>query len=206
VPHDSAFASQARAQDTLRWGGRTNVSWGPQSSVGGNSLGNLQTALNNANGNLGKQLVNAHWRWPLAWQTLIVIRPFFAADETGSVVVRIDWTVGSGDAQETFSTYYTVAPDPVTGIYEDVIDTTVPLPACDVMVQVGAFLFVTGEGKTLSTASVDTLEVAVFVAPTTEPHAALHLLDLLDEQDKTGRREGGWMGPGFHEEPLEYRR
>jgi len=202
MPHDQAFARQARAADTLRWGGRTSLAWGPKSPAGGNANVNLQAALNAARGKLGSQLVNAHWRWPIQWKTLVCLVPQFAPDETGSVDVAVTWTIGSGDAQQSFQTNYTVGPP-----YLTVLDNTVDLPAADVQVTLaqGALTQTPGEGKTLSTASVDFLEVAIFVAPVTEAHALLHLAESL-EALLGATREGGWMPPGFHPEPLGYDR
>ena len=206
MPHDLATSPQHRAQDTLRWGGRTSLVWGPASPAGGNSNANMQNALNLANGNLGRQLVNAHWRWPLAWQTLVVMQPQFAADETGAVVVSIEWTIGSGDAQLTFSSSYTLAPTPVSGVYASIIDPTIFIPACDIMVQVKSLVAAPGDGKGPNTATVDSLDIGVFVAPQTEPHATLHLLEHWDKYLDSGNREDGWMPPGFNPEPLGYTR
>jgi hypothetical protein len=210
MPHNSAFATQGRAQDALRWGGRTAVAWGPHSPVGGNTGPQLQQAVNLAKGQLGNQLVNAHWRWPLTWQTLVCIVPQFSPDEVGAMVVRLDWTLGSGDAQNTFQTFYTVSLDPTTGLYTSVIDTETILPGADVQVVLGALLPVAEASglPALTTTSVDVLDIGVFVAPQTEAHALLLLLEGFskDERFGAGEREGGWMPPGFNEEPLGYRR
>ena len=206
--HDSIFATQARAADTLRWGGRTALAWGPTSAAGGNAQVNLDRAIAAAKGKLGSQLVNAHWRWPLTWRTLVCIRPQFAADETGTVTVKLDWTIGSGDAQQTFSMFYVLSP--TTGVgYEDIVDSTLLLPAADVQVTLAApgGIFVPGgEGHSLVTTSVDMLEIGVFVAPVTEPHAGLHAADVATAIDDANRQDGTWMGPGFLPEPLGYRR
>ena len=207
MPHDTAFATQARAADTLRWGGRTSLAWGPTSAIKGNAQANLNQAVNNARGKLGSQLVNAHWRWPLTWRTLVCLRPQFAPDETGTVVVRIDWTVGSGDAQQTFSTFYPLSPTSGVG-YEDVVDTSVVLPGADVQVELsqGGIFVPSGEGHSLVTASVDMLEVGVFVAPITEPHAGLHVAESMGALVDANRQDGTWMPPGFTPEQLGYRR
>jgi len=210
MPHDQAFATQARAADTLRWGGRTSLSWGPHSAVGGNSQGALNQAVILARGNLGSQLVNAHWRWPVTWRTLVCLRPQFAPDETGSLVIRVDWTIGSGDAQQTFSTFYTMAPSINGTGYNDVIDTSVVLPACDIQVTMGlgGLLVPSGEGVSgPNTASVDALEVGVFVAPYTEVHTPLHVAEMMSAMAEANRQDGTWMpGNQFNEEPLGYRR
>lgn len=204
MPHGHSFASQGRAQDTLRWGGRTGLTI--QNPAGGAAAA-LAKALANAQGQQGKQLVNAHWKWPLTWNTLVCIRPIMAPDETGSVIVNLAFTIGSGDAQQTFIASYTVAGP---GPYLSTIDTSLYLPACDVMVAVDS-MGVPNEGggpAPLNTTGTDVLEVGVFVAPFTEPHSALHLLEgfARDERFEQGDRDGGWMPPGFNPETLGYKR
>lgn len=205
--HDSTFATQARAADTLRWGGRTSLSWGPSSPAGGNNQTQLNSAINRARGKLGSQLVNAHWRWPLSWRTLVCIRPQFAPDETGTVTVRLDWTIGSGDAQQTFSMFYVLSPTAGVG-YEDLVDPTLILPAADVQctLSLGGIFAPDTDTHPISTATVDMLEIGVFVAPYTEPHAGLHMAESAGALVDANRQDGTWMPPGFNPEELGYRR
>jgi hypothetical protein len=205
--HDSTFATQARAADTLRWGGRTAVTWGPTSAAGGNAQANLNKAVLQAN-HLGVQLVNAHWRWPLTWQTTVILTPQFAPDEGGTVIVRIDWILGSGDAQQNFSTFYTMAPQPGTGLYRSVVDSTTILAGCDLQAKLGTGSIATtgGEVPGPGTTTQDTLEIGVFVAPYTESHALLHAAENSGALVDANRRDETWMPPGFLPEPLGYRR
>ena len=92
--HALAAPGQARAQDTLRWGSLLNVTV-PQGNPNQTAL-NL--ALMNAFGKQGKQLVNAHWRWPLSWRVALMVTP---VDVTGDILVQFAITVGSGDGQQT---------------------------------------------------------------------------------------------------------
>lgn len=204
--HRGGFPTQGHAADTLRWGSRNNIAI---VDPGGNSA-TLPTlygqAVAIAQAAQGKQLVNAHWPWPLSWQTAVIINPQMAPDETGSVIVGVEFTIGSGDGNATWIATYTVSPpyNPIFDPYQG------PIPAADVLVRVAYLAQVTETSGLTNLLSVNTdnLEVGVFAAPVTEAHALRHLLEGFskDERFGAGEREGGWMPPGFHPEPLGYRR
>jgi hypothetical protein len=193
-----ARSDQARAQDTLRWGGVVPVNI----TQTGPSQANLDAALANAAGVSGKQLVNAHWRWPLTWSIALVLT---AQNLTGDIFVTYEITMGSGDAQETIRRTINIA----NGQTDSTVDNVLRLPACDIMIRPT----IISSTDSHAIAGPGSLEICAFAAPETEPHAMLAMLDCmcrLEEKNNDGQgvdqRQGDWMPPGFTPEPLRYRR
>ena len=179
-------SAQQSAQDTLRWGDSK-------------TFANLSTT---ENVNLSsKQLVAAHWRWPLTWKLMVAVVPAMVAAETAIFTLAIRVTVGSGQGTTTVKLpLIFVAPSAGPG--SAYLDQTFffDIPAQDIQVEA----LLTGTANQPG----DSVTVGVYVAPVTEAHAMTHMLDgfAKDERFGRGEREGGWMPPGFHPEPLQYGR
>lgn len=198
-----ARGEQARAQDTLRWGGMFGMSF-----AAAPTNPSLADDFARAQAHSGLQLVNAHWRWPLSWRLALVIVPRFDPTETGSVTVTYDVTIGSGDAQMTFTRALLVAAN-AGGTYDPVIDNVLALPACDLLIRARGLLM----PDNAPLGGPGALEIGAFVAPETEPHTALAMLECLCRIEGRGgaapgidERVGDWMPPGFTPEPLRYGR
>lgn len=194
--HALAAPGQARAQDTLRWGGMLGV---PISA--GPAQAELDQVLREASARSGMQLVDAHWRWPLTWAVALVVTP---QGLTGDVNVQFEIVIGSGDAQQRILRTVTVP----SGSVDTAVDNTLALPACDLLIRPVAILTEGEGGHPL--AGPGNVEIGAFVAPETEPHAMLHMLECLGKMcggaDGAGHRDGGWMPPGFSPERLAYAR
>jgi len=166
------------AHDTLRWGETLTLPIPPGLSVEGPPI------------SFNRQLIAAHWRWPLSWNCLVLITPQFNADETADLTLYLNATVGVGQAIAT-----TVYEFDISSPYAP---QQIPLviPAQDLQITASVSLgFLSKEPESL--------QLACFVAPVTEPHAMTHLLDKL-----RGEREEAvhWMPPGFNEAAMGYRR
>jgi hypothetical protein len=194
--HNLAAPEQARAQDTLRWGGMFSVA-----IPVGPSQATLDQAVREAAAHSGKQLVNAHWRWPLAWRVALLVTP---QQITGDVNVQFEIIVGSGDAQQRILRTVTVS----NGSIDTAVDNALALPACDLLIR-AVTITTEGEGGH-PIAGPGYVEIGAFVAPETEPHAMLHMLECLGKMcggaEGAGHRDGGWMPPGFTPEGLGYGR
>ena len=185
-----ARPGQAESQDVLRWGDVKSLA---------NLLGaTLPSAVQQSNIG-GKQLVNAHWKWPLTWQTLFVLVPQFAPDETGQLDVDFNITVGCGGGVITFQRRLHI-PASAISVYSTVIDDALILPAQDI--QIDLALVSTPDNNSFT--GPGQLIVGAFVAPVTEAHAMTHMLACMCEGQE--QRQGGWMPPGFNPTPLGYTR
>jgi len=204
-----ARAGSMSSQDTVRWGDRLTVTW----DANGKSNAGLATALGKALGRQGKQLVNAHWRWPLNWQLALVLVPQFDPAETGIVRVAYQVSFGSGNSiilpfVESIQGTGTAASNATLSL----LDTSVLLPAQDIQVTVTGLTTDVDSGHPLQ--SGGGLQIGAFVAPQTEPHAMLEALACLCRLEGSSggvdQRHGDWMEggipPGFHPEPLGYKR
>lgn len=184
-------------QDTVRWGDRTEITW---------NNGTVTTLANAGQRSATKQLVNAHWHWPLSWQLNIILVPQFAADETASYLVAMRVQLGSGSGLTSFRLFETIAPT-ASGAYLDLFDDKPVFAARDVQI---AFDSITLLGEGGITAALDVLEIGAYVAPVTEPHAtfgALEHLERLNPQYQSPEMER-WMGERggqtFQEQALYY--
>lgn len=192
MSHALAAPGQARAQDTLRWGSMFNVA-----IPAGPSQATLDQLVREAAAHNGKQLVNAHWRWPLSWRVALVVTP---QGVTGDVNVQFELTMGSGDGEQRILRTVTVA----NGSVDTTVDNTLALPACDLLIR-AVTITTEGEGGH-PIAGPGNVEIGAYVAPETEAHALLHMLDCMCGADTAGGRNGGWMPPGFTPEGLGYAR
>jgi hypothetical protein len=156
--------------DTLRWGDAFSF-----------QFSNAATGRN-ATVNLNRQLAQARWRWPIQWGLRVIIVPHFNADEAGDVTVNVLVTVGSGQNSTTAVFSYLVAP--TAGVYPVCINDFQQIPASDV--QVTAQLL-TGQ---ITSATLETLEVGIYLAPVTEPHAMTRMYEAMVEGKPEGKR---WM-------------
>lgn len=180
----------AAEQDTIRWGDRTDLTWKDNASL-----------LTAASKSTTRQLVNAHWRWPISWQTQFILVPQIAPGTTATFLFAFAVKSGAGSAQVNYHIYETLAPTGA-GPYLDLTDTTNILPARDIQISLESII-VLGEG---GIAGPCTCEVGVMVAPVTEPHATLltmELLERLNPQYQPGGQQERWMN-GFHPEALYY--
>ncbi len=168
-------------QDTLRWGDAFSFQFS-NPATGRNATVNLQ-----------KQLAQAKWRWPIQWGLRVIIVPHMDAAETGDVTVNVLVTVGSGQNSTTATFQYVVAP--TAGVYPLCINDFQEIPASDV--QVTAQLL-TGQ---LTSVNLETVEVGVYLAPTTEPHGLTRLFEWMMDPRHAEQR---WMqnyGPPSQQNP-----
>ena len=189
-----ARSMQMSAQDTVRWGDRVGLQFGPSPSSA-----SLSTALAKTVSQ-GKQLVNLHWRWPSVYQVALVLVPDFAAGETGDVTVTYRIIFGSGNNIAT--TRAVTIPSSGFGLYNTQFDLGLTLPAQDI--QIDPVAITTSDSHPL--VGPGSLEIGAFVAPVTEVHAMTHMLECLCSIVETEQRQGRWMGPGFTEERMGYHR
>jgi len=172
------------AHDTLRWGD-SHTFTGLASYFSDTSVPSL----------FSRQMIAAHWRWPLSWNLWVAIVPSFEAETTGIITITLQTTIGIGQAIATFPIVYTLSP--TSGVYLPITDQKL-IPAQDL--QIIAQLDATEATKGVN----DNLTIGVFVAPQTEPHAMTHLLDKMVHGERP--EEVQWMPPGFNEAPMGYRR
>jgi len=190
-----ARPDQARAQDTLRWGGMLGLTL-----AAAPSNADLAQALANAKAHNGSQLVNAHWRWPLTWSLALLVTP---KNVTGDINVQFSIIFGSGDAQQEILRTVSF----LNGDVDTAIDVSLVLPACDVLITPRS-VTTSGEGGH-PIVGPGAVEIGAFAAPRTEAHAGLETLACLCRLEGAGnadQRQGGWMPPGFYPEELRYGR
>lgn len=162
------MSREGEALDTLRWGDAETLNL-----LGTGAFANIVKSAS-------KQLVKANWRWPLMWGLRIVIVPQLAQGETATFTVTFTVTIGVGQNSMDALFAYTIAP--TAGVYPICINDLIEIPAADIQVT-AKLTGAPGVGL------VDNFQVGAFVAPTTEPHAGAHLLDLA-----TGEQPGmRWM-------------
>jgi len=178
------------AHDTLRWGETQTlvVPVGFNGDVSPVPEGTTPPLVT-------KQMLAAHWRWPLSWVVTLIMQPAFNADETNTFYVQWQFTVGVGQAICTFYYLYTFAP---TGGLYTAQNVQLFTPAQDL--QVNAAL-ACPSGAVSS--KPESFNLAAFSAPVTEPHAMTHLLD---KARGHAEEHVPWMPPGFNETDMGYRR
>jgi hypothetical protein len=170
------------ALDTLRWGDVQQV-------VGLEATFSDATAIFKT-----VQLNQAHWRWPLSWVWRLALTPQMPAVETGTFKVEIQVTLGVGQAQTTFSLFYSITK---TGsVYLPVTDSQL-FPAQDIQMRA----VVTGAASQATV--TDAIIIGSFLAPQTEPHA---MTEMLERMQGKAPDQVEWMGEGFHPQALHYRR
>lgn len=168
------------AHDTLRWG--------DVESFRMRSGENLNVT--------SKQLLQAHWRWPLTWTVQFIALPSIdLVNETSTFTLTFRVTVGVGQAQITYPLVYTFAPP----TFAQVVDQKF-IPAQDLQI------IATLTGTVAALVKEESMVVATFAAPMTEPHAMTHLLDHHEGAADRLQKAEHWMPPGFNEERLAYRR
>jgi len=171
--------------DTLRWGDAKQIVF---AGTGGRQLPLGATF----------QLVAARWRWPLLWGVRIVIVPALDAGETGTFVVDVQVTLGSGQNSMTAHFTYTIAP--TAGVYPICVNDFLEIPASDIQVTAT----INGNPSVAGTVN-ESLQVGVFVAPQTEPHATTRMYEAMVEQAPEAKRfMDGQIG--FQDEALRYQR
>jgi|SRR5580692_1095485 hypothetical protein len=192
------------AHDTLRWGDSATIL--NLTSLNNESISSAPTVL------VSKQLVAAHWKWPLVWVAQFVVLPNLKG-ETVTFNIALSLQVGVGQAMATLVRNYQLAP-PYNTLTQGIALTPNPgdlsdqwsIPAQDIQAQVQ----VTTEGNTpLSGDPGETLTVSMFVAPMTEPHAGFHMYERVVEHKNPD--EVRWLGEGLPHQPftperLKYRR
>lgn len=175
--------------DTLRWGDTETLKIAPTQNSG-----DFAVPQNT------KQLIAAHWRWPLVWALRVIIRPQLDPAETATINLAVDVVVGSGQSQATARFLYNVAP--VAGVYPPINDLQF-IPACDIQAEAlvlgSTALFVPNAGQSIIT--------GLFVAPQTEPHAMTRIYEMLLEHGggESVRFLGQNPGRPFKDERLHYK-
>jgi hypothetical protein len=165
--------AQMSAHDTLRWGDSESL-FIPSSTP-------LITKST-------KQLVGAHWRWPLLWKLCVVVVPQVPPGETQPFTVSLVVSLGSGSSVTTFTLPAFVVGPP----YAQPPPAFFDLPAQDLQI----IATMTSGPDTGVTA-----QIGAYVAPVTESHAGLLLLDYLGAKNFEARGPNMQMGPGFVEAP-----
>jgi hypothetical protein len=175
---------EGSALDTLRWGDA-------EALLGLEKLSGIES-----DGVVSKQLVQAHWKWPLSWAYWAMFIPSFDSTESATFTAEVNLTIGVGQGQATTKIRYAIAP---TGaVYFPVNDQKL-IPGQDLQIRVN----VTGKAALSNPNGQDILLVGVFVAPQTEPHAMREILETMRGQ---GEDQVEWMREGFHPQGLHYRR
>lgn len=168
--------------DTLRWGDTQTLAFDP--------------GVADPKGMATRQMVSAKWRRPLGWVCNVVIAPQFNA-ETGTFVFQARITQGIGGGLVTSVKTYTLAP--VGGVYDPIFDSF-ELAAQDIQIDVALVRTAAAVG------GPESVQIGVFVAPITEPHAMTAILDQTDGGLPPPHRR--WMhdspSPGFEPAPLGY--
>jgi hypothetical protein len=173
------------AHTTLRWGGSQTFAINPVP-------GEPDVVVNYPS----KQLVALQWRWPVSWNVFTAIVPMFDPSEGATFTMSLEYVLGVGQGIDSFTRNFTIAP--TAGVYPVSVTDQIFLPAQDI--QITAVL----SGKQ-QTAQPEMCKVAVWGAPQTEVHALLELLQFL-RGEGSDQRQPQWMPPGFHPEPVHYRR
>jgi len=188
------MSNEGSAHDTLRWGDTLVVP----------NLATLNATETSPSSSFTKQLVAAHWRWPLVWVCHLVVQPNLQG-ETQTFLINLLLNLGCGQGVIPFTRQYTLAP-PYTALtgpstITDLSDTF-QLPGQDIQAQVSVST-VGNDQPTGSTAQA--LTIGFFVAPLTEPHAMTLMHDKIVHGE--GPQPAQWMDgqTGFHPEPLRYR-
>jgi len=174
--------NHSSAHTTLRWGDTENL-------IGGlNAPGTTEGAGTATS----KQLVAAHWRWPITWNVQFVLIPALPG-ETQIFDVDLQLTIGVGQAMMQFDKTYVL--QRTGGVYLEILDNF-NLPAQDIQSQV----FINARGA--QTGTNNSIQVGMFVAPMTEPHAMTAVLDEMVRGNEEAQTR--WMQSPFRDNPLHY--
>ncbi len=176
-------------------GDATTQRWGDQLTASVTSSGGILPVSWSTN---TKQLIAAHWRWPLMWGLRISIVPALDATETATFTITITCTVGSG--QTAIPVVFTYVLAPVAGVYAPINDLQ-QIPAEDVQV------IATVTGQPAAAAGVkDNIVVGAVIAPFTDPHGLTRLYDWMMTPPNEQPEGGRWMdGRPFADQRLTYR-
>jgi hypothetical protein len=164
---------------SIRWGDAQGL----ELNVGATGIVNASSS----------QLVHATWHWPLTWTVAVILIPQFQATEAGAFTVTIQAVLGVGQAAQPFALTYAFAAPPYTPIFDQRF-----LPSQDLQLKAT----VTGV-STLGPGTVEGLQVGLFAAPMTEPHAMTRMLEELSGQPQ-GNPQRFMEGIGLHEAPPYY--
>lgn len=175
--------------DTLRWGDSQALVFGP---FGAGDSAHPMTS---------KQLIAAHWRWPLVWALRVVIRDALNAAETATIHLAVDVVVGSGQSQATARFLYDLV-STAPGVYPPINDLQF-IPACDIQ----ASALILGSQPLIVPAAQQSVQFGLFVAPQTEPHATTRIYEKLLEHG--GGESVRYLGENparpFQDERLHYK-
>jgi hypothetical protein len=187
------------AHDTLRWGDIATIV----------NLNTLNAGFEGGSTLPSKQLVAAHWRWPLVWSAQFVVVPNLTPAETVSFIFQLQLVVGVGQGIVSYSRWYELDPpynqlkmgiDPALTPVPTFLADNWELPAQDI--QASVLLSTLGNNQPTG-GPQESMSVAFLVAPVTEPHAMTAIHDKQVE-GKGGPTKVEWMGPGFTPERLQY--
>lgn len=178
------YHDHSSAHTTLRWGDTETI-------VGGLNAPSTTEGSGQA---ASKQLIAAHWRWPITWNCQFILIPSLPG-ETQVFTVDLNIIIGVGQAMMGFDKLYTLTR--TAGVYLPIMDNF-QLPAQDIQAKV----FVNAQGA--QTGTHNSIQVGMFVAPMTEPHAMTMVLEELARGNSPDQAR--WMMEGFEPSPLAYRR
>jgi len=177
------MALEITEQDTMRWGGSQTYA-----IPAGDGSETVQFT---------KQLLAAHWHWPLSWNFFMAISPMIDPTELATFTLDVTFAIGVGQGIDTFVKQYSIAPIIVgpPSTYPTVVIDQFLLPAQDL--QTTAVISGTPVGNNGSQ-----IKVAHWIAPQTEPHVMMRMLKQLRGEYDTPHE---WMPPGFTPHELKYR-
>lgn len=176
--------------DTLRWGDSQVLVFGP---FGAGEHAHPMTT---------KQLIAAHWRWPVVWGLRVIIRETgMDPAETATINLAVDVVVGSGQSQATARFLYNLV-STAPGVYAPINDLQF-IPACDI--QAGASIL--GSQALVVPGVQQNIPVGLFVAPQTELHALTRIYEKMLEQGggESPRYLGDNPARPFQDDRLHYK-
>lgn len=139
------------------------------------------------------QLVHATWKWPLTWVVAVILIPQFQATEAGTFTVTVQAVIGVGAGAQPFNLTYAFPAAPYVPVFDQKF-----FPSQDLQIRAS----VTGV-STLAPGTVEGLQVGLFAAPLTEPHAMTQLLEQVQGSPENNPQRF-MEGIGIHEAPPYY--
>ncbi|HZZ54783.1 MAG TPA: hypothetical protein VFE26_10925 [Trebonia sp.] len=184
--------------DTMRWGDTQTLE--PLNAVTTDVNSQVVTS---------SQMLNAKWQRPVTWRLMLSVAPSIAGEDTAStltVFVTLFVGVGQANAPVPLATLTFTDADGFAGqtVFFDI-------PAETMQVQFTAVF----DPSVASTGSV--VQVTAMCAPITEPRVMADVRELLREihhrdlpsrhnAPSDGDGQPRWMGPGFDDGVMRYRR
>lgn len=186
--------------DTMRWGDTQTIQLVNASELTETGFSVYRTS----------QMLNAKWQRPLLWKLMLSVAPVIDAADAGAgllldVLVSLFVGVGQANAQIPLATFAftnaTIPPYAGQVLFYDI-------PAEAIQVQ-----FTAATSIAIPSTSTSYISVSAFAAPFTEPRVLTDIRELTrrdrpipdrDEPDNSGGQR--WMGPGFNDGQMRYRK